>query len=68
MESSTKKLAEHFLMGAQIYGSMLTDEQKKALRKKQAQFLVDNQKAEDELDAMIAEGERLDALAEKAKK
>jgi KaiC/GvpD/RAD55 family RecA-like ATPase len=47
---------------------MLTEEQRQEIYKKQAQFLVDNQKAEDELDAMIAEGERLDALAEKAKK
>ena len=68
MESITKKLAESFLLDSQIYGSMLTEEQRQEIYKKQAQFLVDNKKAEDELDAMIAEGERLDALAEKAKK
>ena len=58
MESSTKKLAESFLLDSQIYGSMLTEEQRQEIYKKQAQFLVDNQKAEDELDAMIAEGEK----------
>ena len=68
MESITKKLAESFLLDSQIYGSMLTAEQRQAAAKGKAQLLVDTKKAEDELDAMIAEGERLDALAEKAKK
>jgi hypothetical protein len=58
MESSTKKLAESFLLDSQIYGAMVSEKQRQEISKKQAQLLVDTKKAEDELDAMIAGGEK----------
>ena len=47
MESSTKKLAESFLLNSQIYGAMVSEKQRQEISKKQAQLLVDTKKAED---------------------